>query len=118
MRYKGIFWFALSFVMFLFAGCGRRQLIGAVQSFQMTDDGYQLLLSSSGSSDYVFIQTKALVGDEIAGALRARNDTNTLLRLGAQYVGRQIRVSGQIQRDQADRRFILVTNRNQIELVR
>ncbi|SRR5579884_3405760 len=94
------------------------EISGMVQSSQMTNDGYQLSFSSSGSSPYVFVETKALVGSEIADYLHTQNDTNSLLRLGTQYIGRQIRVSGRIQRDQADRRFILVTNRYQITLLR
>jgi hypothetical protein len=94
------------------------EISGTVQKSQMTDDGYQLSFSPSDSSDYVFVQTKALVGSEIAQYLHVQNDTNSLLRLGTQYIGRQIRVAGHIQRDQAGGRFILVTNRYQITLLR
>jgi len=98
------------------------EISGAVQSSQMTDDGYHLSFSSSDSSGYVFVQTKALVGSEIADYLHThlhtQNDTNNLLRLGTQYIGRQIRVAGHIQRDQNGKRFILVTNRYQITLLR
>jgi hypothetical protein len=112
------FCFALFFSALLLAGCGRREMVGKVQSSRMTDDGYQLSFSSSDSSDYVFVQTKALVGTEIADYLHAQNDTNSLIRLGTQYIGWQIRVAGHTQRDQAGKRFILVTNRFQITLVR
>jgi hypothetical protein len=94
------------------------EISGTVQSSQMTNGGYQLSFSSSDSSDYVFVQTKALVGTEIADYLHAQNDTNSLIRLGTQYIGRRIRVAGHIQRDQAGWRFILVTNRYQITLLR
>jgi len=117
-KHSVIIWSVLVCPAFLLAGCGRREMSGTVQSSQMTNDGYQLSFSPPGSSGYVFVETKALVGDQIAAALQTRNDTNTLLGLGNQYIGRQIRVSGHIQRDQADRRFILVTNRDQIKLLR
>jgi hypothetical protein len=120
MRYYHlqIFWCALLFSVLLLAGCGRREMSGAVRSSQMTNDGYQLSFSPSDSSGYVFVETKALVGDQVAAVLHNQNATNTLIRLGTQYVGRQIRVAGHIQRDQAGRKFILVTNRDQITLLR
>jgi hypothetical protein len=94
------------------------EISGTVQSSQMTNDGYQLSFSSSNSSDYIFIETKALVGSVGADYLLAQNNTNTLLRLGTQYIGRQIRVLGRVQRDQTGRRFIIVTNRSQTTLLR
>ena len=116
--YSNILGITLCFALILLAGCGRRQLSGTIQSSTLVKNGSQISFGTSDSSDYIFVETKALVGAEGATFLYGQNDTNTLFRLGSQYIGRQIRVSGHIQRDQTGRRFIDVTDRKQIELLR
>ncbi len=80
----------------------------------MVQGGYQLALGTSDSSDYIFVEVDALL--DLKGLLAVQQDSRALLLLGNQYVGRRVRVSGDVQRDENGRRFIRVTKREQIEL--
>ena len=71
-------------------------------------------MGTDQNSDYIFVEREVLLDYE-GGILVGIHRANLFL-LGNQYVGRRVRVTGEVQRDSANRRFITVTRRQQIEL--
>jgi hypothetical protein len=91
------------------------QLRGVVQRSEWGEIGWRLSLGTQQSSDYILLDRDALLASEDRMVL-AQYGPNLLL-FGNQYVGKRVRVAGEVQRDSANRRFIRVTRLEQIELL-
>lgn|GEM_PF-4190525 len=97
-------------------GCGKPRVIGVVQSSTLARNGYELSLSTSNSCDYVVVQLRALLDTQ--GKIAIQRDGNAIATLGNRFVGKRVCFYGEIQQDQQGRNFILVRERNQIQVLR
>ena len=85
-----------------------------VQSSRPIVGGYELYFGTSGSADYAFIDGRVLL-QEPAALIAIQRDSKAILTIGNQFVGKRIRISGEVQKDTAGRRYIRVNERAQIE---
>jgi 8-oxo-dGTP pyrophosphatase MutT (NUDIX family) len=99
----------------LFVGCGQRQMTGVVQNSKWVNGGWELPLGTGDKSDYIFIEHGALM--DMQGAMITAGNPRNLFLLGHQYVGKKIRVTGDVERDGIRRKFIRVARRDQIEIL-
>lgn len=103
--------------LLLGSGCGKPRVIGVVQSSKLAQSGYELALDTSNSCDYVVVQLRALLDAQGKIAIQ-QGDGNAIATLGSRFVGKRVCFYGKIQRDQQGRRFLLVRERNQIQVLR
>lgn len=105
----------VAFFVIFSAGCSRNQLTGVVQRSEMIQGGYVLTLGSGPSSDFVFLESHVLL--DLEGLMEIRRRSENVLFLGNRYVGKRIKVYGEIDRTESGRRYIRVTHRDQIEIL-
>src|SRR5437867_752864 len=102
--------------MLLASGCGKPRMVGVVQSCKLAQNGYELSIGTSNSTDYALVQIRALL--DAQGKIAIQRDGNAIATLGNRFVGKRVCFYGDVQRDQHGRRFILVRERNQIQVLR
>ena len=97
------------------SGCSDgNELTGVVQKVEWQEGKILFFLGPSADSPFSSIEP-AVLWDQKA-KLQARDPIMRRL-LGADFVGRKVRISGQIQRDTHNRQFIHVSKREQIEIL-
>lgn len=106
---------AVIMVVVTLFGCGQGRFSGVVQSSKWVSDGWELSLGTASTADYILVEKQVLL--DLGGRVAVVQDPRNMLLLGSQYVGRKVRVRGEIQRDESNRRFIRVIQRDQIELL-
>ena len=102
--------------LLLGSGCGKPRVVGVVQSCKLGQSGYELSLEAPNSTDYVLVQLRALL--DAQGKIAIQRDGNAIATLGNRFVGKRVCFYGEIQRDERGRKFILVRERNQIQVLR
>jgi len=91
-------------------------MVGVVQSCKLGQKGYELSLDSTNSTDYVLVQLRALL--DAQGKIAIQRDGNAIATLGNRFVGKRVCFYGEVQRDERGRKFILVRERNQFQVLR
>jgi len=102
--------------LLLGSGCTKPRVVGVVQSCKLAQNGYELSLGPSNSTDYVLVQLRALL--DAQGKIAIQRDGNAIATLGNRFVGKRVCFLGEVQRDERGRNFILVRERNQIQVLR
>jgi hypothetical protein len=102
--------------LLLVAGCGQQKTTGVVQSCKLVKNGYELALGPSDSSDYALVQIRALL--DAQGMVAIQRDGNAVATLGNRFVGKRVCFYGDTQRDERGRKFVLVKERKQIQVLR
>jgi hypothetical protein len=117
-------------VVFVLVGCSgnsTHELTGVVQSSTLmpasngNPAGWVLVLGPSGENTFVFIQVDVLVTDtsilmQLATLPPAAQITE-VFSLGNLYIGKKIRVTGDVQTDAQNKRYIWVKSKQQIEFL-
>ena len=106
----------LALGLLLGSGCGKPRTVGVVQSCKLAQNGYELSLETSNSTDYILVQLRALL--DAQGKIAIQRDGNAIATLGNRFVGKRVCFYGEVQRDERGRNFILVRERNQIQVLR
>ena len=106
----------MALALLLGSGCGKPRVVGVVQSCKLGQSGYELSIEAPNSTDYVLVQLRALL--DAQGKIAIQRDGNAIATLGNRFVGKRVCFYGEIQRDERGRRFILVRERNQIQVLR
>ena len=127
MKRGTIFWLLVIIGVVAYIGYNPNELSGVVQSskFVPTANGvpaaYVLTLGTSEDSDYIAVQIDVLVLQPQNVLTMAGSPGNfqmaEFLSLGDSYIGKKIRVRGEIQRDSQQRKSIWVTKKEQIEYI-
>lgn len=98
------------------SGCGKPRTVVVVQSCKLATNGYELSLDATNSADYVVVQLRALL--DAQGKIAIQRDGNAIATLGNRFVGKRVCFYGEVQRDERGRKFILVRERNQFQVLR
>jgi len=106
----------MSLGLLLSSGCGKPRVVGVVQSCKLAQNGYELSLGSSNSCDYVLVQLRALL--DAQGKIAIQRDGNAIATLANRFVGKRVCFYGKVERDKDGRSFMLVRDRNQIQVLR
>lgn len=101
--------------LLLCTGCEKPRMTGVVQSCKLGQKGYELSFGTN-SSNYVIVQLRALLDTQ--GKIAIQRDGNAIATLGNRFVGKRVCFYGEAQRDEQGREFILVRERNQIQVLR